>query len=84
MLDEMLTGEPGNEFSVFAFTEDGMSYRLVQLVNAARATDVAHRLIRSIAAQAGEVRRIIITDGGDAICFEWLFGKGITIRPPVT
>jgi hypothetical protein len=26
----------------------------------------------------GVVKRVIITDGGDHICFEWIAGKGIT------
>ncbi|MEY9181825.1 hypothetical protein [Bradyrhizobium sp. CB1015] len=36
---------------------------------------------RCVAAKLGVVTRVIITDGGDFINFEWKFGEGVTYTP---
>ena len=66
------------QFSVCQFFEDGTyEYvrRFVSMDDAAKA--FAHYTV-SVAARYGMVRRVIITDGGDCICMEWVYGVGIT------
>ena len=49
--------------------------RYVLAEEASRAFD---HYISSVGARIGTTVRVILTDGGDCICFEWQFGKGIT------
>jgi hypothetical protein len=69
--------EGSKEFSVYQFFEGG-SYECVrQYVDAENASKAAQHYCTSVGAQMGFTQRVIITDGGDTICFEWVYGKGI-------
>ena len=71
------TGTTG-EFSVCQFFEDE-SYKYVrQHVSAEEAVDAAKHYCNSVDAKLGRTRRVIITDGGDCVNFEWQYGKGVT------
>jgi hypothetical protein len=68
----------GGEFSVYQFFEDGTYERVREFVEAREAVKAAHHYTHNVAMKLGVVTRVIITDGGDHICFEWTAGKGIT------
>lgn len=70
------------EFSLHQFFPDGSSECVLAFVDAQTAVEKAASLTLRPAAQIGIVERIIITDGGDFINFEWKFGQGITYPPP--
>ena len=42
---------------------------------------MAERLTRSVGCRIGTTRRVIVTDGGDSIVFEWRHGEGVTFPP---
>lgn len=68
----------GEFFSVFQFFEDG-SYEAVRVcVDAEEAVIASRHYCSSFGARLGMTRRVIITTGDDAICFEWLFQRGVT------
>jgi hypothetical protein len=69
------------EFSVYLFFADGSSYCERQFVSDKEAVELAAECSRRPAAVVGLIRRIIITDGGDDTCFEWVFGQGVTFPP---
>jgi hypothetical protein len=66
------------EYSVYQFFEDGSYERVREFVEAEEAVKAAHHYTHNVAVKVGVVTRVIITDGGDHICFEWIAGKGIT------
>ena len=69
------------EFSVFQFFEDD-SYECVRdHVTAEAAMQAAKHYTNNVATKMGVVKRVIVTDGGDFICFEWVHGKGVTFPP---
>jgi hypothetical protein len=66
------------EFSVCQFFEDG-SYEYVRnAVDAKEAVDAAMHYATSVGARMGVTHRVIITDGGDCIAWEWKREEGIT------
>ena len=67
-----------NQFSVYQFFEDGSCERVREWVSAEEAVQAARHYTTSVAAQYGMTRRVIITDGGDCISFEWQYGQGVT------
>lgn len=69
------------EFSVVQFFEDGGYEYVRRFVDAGEAVRAARHYTRSVGAQIGMVRRVIITDGGDFTNFEWMFGEGVTYPP---
>jgi len=69
------------EFSVYQFFPDDFSERVLHFVDFATAMRCAGQLARSVGGRMGTTRRIIITDGGDCLIFEWKFGEGITWPP---
>jgi hypothetical protein len=71
-----------DEFSVYVFFPDGVYHCERRDIDAETAVKTAHRLSRSVGGRLGVVRRIIITDGGDCICFEWKPGEGVTFPKP--
>jgi hypothetical protein len=73
-----------NEFSVYQYFPDDTYERVVHFVDAIKATQVAKQCCTSVGAQLGTTRRVIITDGGDCINFEWIFGQGIVFPTPDT
>lgn len=69
------------EFSVCQFFEDGQYEYFVRYVPVERAMEAAHHCATSVGAKAGFTKRVIITDGGDAVNFEWKYGEGIVFPP---
>lgn len=72
-----------NEFSVCQFFEDGSYEYVRQWVNAEEATKTAIHYATSVGARLGITRRVIITDGGDCITWEWRYKEGIVFPPEV-
>lgn len=68
------------EFSVCQFFEDGSHEYVRRYVGPKEAVEAAHHYCNSVAAKCGITRRVIITDGGDSVNFEWQYGKGITFK----
>lgn len=69
------------EFSVCQFFDDGTYEYVRRYVEAEEAVKASKHYTESVAAKAGIVKRVIITDGGDCCCFEWQYGKGVTFPP---
>jgi hypothetical protein len=71
--------EPGRkEFSVCQFFEDGSYEYIIRFTDAKVAMNKAVDYTTNVAAKVGITKRVIITDGGDCICFEWKHGEGVT------
>lgn len=71
-----------NEFSVCQFFADG-SYEYVRRnVGAEEAVIAARHYTDNVAVKMGLTKRVIITDGGDSIVFEWKAGEGVTYPTP--
>ena len=69
------------EFSVAQFLVDGRCEYVREQVDGKEAVEAAYHYTHNVAAKLGLVERVIITDGGDHTCFEWLKGKGVTWPP---
>jgi hypothetical protein len=67
-----------DEFSVYQFFPDGSYEAIKRFVSAKEAVQTAKFYINNVSAKRGFTKRVIITDGGDCINFEWTYGKGIT------
>jgi hypothetical protein len=67
------------EFSVCQFFADGTHEYVRRFVSAYEAVNAADHYCHSVGARMGMVRRVIITDGGDCIAFEWKHGEGVTL-----
>ena len=74
-------GFPIGEFSVTQFFIGGKYETVRQFVDAKTAMEAAAHYTDSVAARMGIVNRVIITDGGDSICFEWKHGEGVVFPP---
>jgi hypothetical protein len=69
---------PGRaEFSVAQFFADGSWQYVRRYVGVEAAVEAAYHYTHSVGAQVGTTRRVIITDGGDLVAFEWQFGAGV-------
>jgi hypothetical protein len=69
-----------SEFNVCQFFEDG-SYEYVRRnVGAEEAVKAAHHYCHSVGAKIGTTKRVIITDDGNCVNFEWKFGEGVTFK----
>jgi hypothetical protein len=69
-------------FSVCQFFEDD-SYEWVRAnVTAEEAIKAFRHYTNNVACKLGITKRVIITDSGDSICYEWKQGKGITFPTP--
>jgi len=68
-------------FDVWQFFPDETYERVALRVGAKEAVEIAKSYTTRPAALIGIIRRVIITDDGDHICFEWQFGKGVTFPP---
>lgn len=73
---------PSGEFSVYQFFTDGNYEAVRQWVSEEEAARAAGHYCTSVAVKMGLVSRVIITNGGDEICFEWQAEKGIVFPPP--
>jgi hypothetical protein len=72
------TGKTIGEFSVCQFFADETYEYVRRGVGAEEAVKAFSHYINSVAAKLGFVERVIITDGGDCVNYEWQKGKGIT------
>jgi hypothetical protein len=68
-------------FSVYQWFEDDTYEAVRRHVEQAEAVRAAAHYSTSVAARLGFTRRVIITDAGDTIVWEWQFGKGRTWPP---
>lgn len=69
------------EFSVTQFFDDGSYETVRNHVSAEEAMKAARHYTASVAVKIGAVNRVIITDGGDCIAFEWTSTDGIVFPP---
>lgn len=67
-------------FSAFGFHDDLRYDPIVRWVNLEQAQKTVDRVLLGPAAKIMQViyERVIITDGGDSIVFEWKRGQGVT------
>lgn len=70
------------EFSVWQFFPDDTYECVRRNVGPQEAVETAKSYTTRPAAMLGIIRRVIITDGGDAAVFEWKHGEGVTFPPP--
>ena len=75
------TGTSG-EYSVCQFFQDGSYEYVKRFVGAEEAMGAAIGYSSNVSAKFGLTRRVIITDGGDCINWEWRFGEGVVFPPP--
>jgi len=71
-----LSYQPG-EFSVTQFFSENEYETVRTHVNADEATQAFVFYTSNVAASVGITKRVIITDGGDCINAEWIYGKGL-------
>jgi hypothetical protein len=65
------------EYSVVQFFPNRQYEKYVEFVDAATALSKALALVNSVGGRLGTTQRVIITDGGDSIAWEWKFGEGV-------
>jgi hypothetical protein len=65
-------------FSVCQFFEDETYEWVRQNVSAEEAVKAFQHYTNNVASKIGITNRVIITDSGDCIAYEWKKGKGIT------
>lgn len=71
-------GTSRQEFSVVQFFNNDTYERVRSYVSIQEALRAAQHYTTSVGAKAGIVERVIITDGGDSIVFQWERDHGIT------
>ena len=76
------------EFSVYQFLRgfngEEITERVRTFVSLKEAKEAFAHYTTNVAARSLKItQRVIITDGGDSICLEWVQGKGITFPPPL-
>ena len=69
------------EFSVYQYFVDGSCERLAHYVEIEEALRLLKHYTTSVGARIGTTRRVIMTDGGDCLAFEWLYGQGVVYPP---
>lgn len=69
------------KFSVCQFFEDGSYEYVRRFVALDQAVVAARHYMTSVGAQMGTTTRVIITDTGDCIVFEWTKKDGIVFPP---
>jgi hypothetical protein len=73
--------EGSDEFSVYWYDASGFEHRELSFVSAKLAIHRTSALVESVAGRLGFIKRIIITDGGDYMNFEWKHSDGVTFPP---
>lgn len=69
------------EFNVVQFFPGG-AYEYVRMdVGPEEAARAAIQYSTSVGAKVGTTERVIITDSGDSICWEWKRAEGLTFPP---
>ena len=82
LMYEIKESEPDGElFNVVQFFPDGQYEYVRRNVSVDEALKAAEHYTQNVSAVAGLTSRVIITDSGDAIVFEWLYGQGVTFPP---
>jgi hypothetical protein len=66
------------EFSVCQFFPDDSYEYTRRYVAAEEAVRAFYHYTTSVGARVGTTVRVILTDGGDCIAVEWIYGKGYT------
>lgn len=74
-------GFPRGEFSVVQYFVGGSYEYVRRYVTAEEAMKAVSHYTDSVAARIGVVPKVIITDGGDFVCFEWRYGEGVVFPP---
>jgi hypothetical protein len=69
-------------FSTYQWFMDGSYECVKQFVPLREAMTSARSLSRSVGGRVGTTVRIIITDGGDLIVWEWKHGQGVVFPTP--
>jgi hypothetical protein len=69
------------EFSVCQFFEDDSYEYVRRYVSAEEAVKALAHYCTSMGVKMGFTKRVIVTDGGDCICFEWKAGEGVVFPP---
>lgn len=69
------------EFSVCQFYSDGTYEYVRRFIPVEEAVKAAIHYTASVGVKMGVVKRVIITDGGDCIAFEWTSTDGIVFPP---
>jgi hypothetical protein len=69
-------------FSVCQFFEDGSYEYVCRHVPIEQAVQKAKFYTTNVAATIGITKKVIITDDGDCINWEWQHGKGVVFPPP--
>jgi hypothetical protein len=82
--DEELFSEANELFNVVQFLVDGSHEVVRREVTPKEAVHAAYHYTHNVASNAGITQRVIITDGGDSVVFEWVYGKGVVWPITVT
>jgi hypothetical protein len=69
-------------FSVCQYFDDDWHEYVRRYIPAHEAIQIARSYITRPAAIIGIIKRVIITDSGDCIAWEWQFGEGVVHPPP--
>lgn len=69
------------EYCVYQFFPDGSWSRVRSFVSIEDALEAFEHYTSAAAAADGIVTRVIVTDGGDCINYEWRRGRGMTYPP---
>jgi hypothetical protein len=70
-------GKTEGEYSVCQFFPDGQYEYTRRWVSAEEAMEAFTHYATCVTARIGITQRVIITDGGDQINYEWVYGKGL-------
>lgn len=74
-------GHPPGEFSVVQYFLDGTYEYVRRYVSDQEAVKAARHYTDNVMARAGMIDKVIITDGGDCVCFEWRKDEGVVFPP---
>ena len=67
-------------FTIWQVSADDSRVRAAEGLPAKLAVDYTHWLTQTQEACDGEIHRIIITNEGSDMVFEWIFGEGVTFQ----
>lgn len=69
------------EYSVCQFFEDDSYEYVRRFVDIDEAMKAVLHYTHNVTSRIGITKRVIVTDGGDCICFEWKYGEGVVFPP---
>jgi hypothetical protein len=72
---------PRDQYSVVQFFINDTYEYVRRDVSVEEALRAVYHYTHNVAVKVGIIERVIITDGGDSIVFEWKKDKGITFPP---